>query len=88
MMTLLDQRDLSSKALLVSKDLLLLRSTHSAVQRCFVIFSPGCLLLLLFIQGATFVTVPGLDPSLPADATTTIPFLTAWNEPMASPSFK
>ncbi|CAA6672417.1 unnamed protein product [Spirodela intermedia] len=38
------------------------------------------------IHGATFSTVSQLGPELPPEHTTVIPFFTAWNDPMASPS--
>ncbi|CAA6674562.1 unnamed protein product [Spirodela intermedia] len=38
------------------------------------------------IHGATFLTVPQLGPVLPPEHTTVIPFFTAWNDPIASPS--
>lgn len=37
-------------------------------------------------QGATFVTDEGDGPSFPAEQTTTIFLVTAWNDPMEIPS--
>lgn len=47
----------------------------------------NCLLMLLaptvMIHGATFVTVPGVEPSFQVEQTTTFPLWTPWNAPIA-----
>lgn len=40
------------------------------------------------IHGAVFDTDPGSGPELPAEHETVMPFRTAWNDPIASPSSK